>query len=327
LEKHVQNTGSSRDANHFFSSAVDRNLEILRTLASKVPDADDPEVIHDVRVAIRRIRTCISLRMPEASQKRTLYIDKKLRLLFRMLGEVRDLDVLLGSVYSYYKRLGVRRSKEFVAFVNDCEISRSKALSRVVTAFQAQSLKAILDAAGELPTLYLDSYGSETRAVPAELDAAVLIASKYRALLSFATVLNTGATPDETYHSARRAAKRLRYSIEFFMDILGPGAVRCHNSIKALQDQLGSMNDSFFAIRIIMSFLSRSMQSAADGRIDSGNPPGPEVARYLALRQAESRKLGDGFMQVWTRVSSQAFRRNLFTSLGTIPKPGSPVQV
>jgi CHAD domain-containing protein len=326
-ERLEQKIVPSLDANHYFSAAVNRNLDVLRGMVSKVPDGDDPEVIHDVRVAIRRIRTCISLRTPAASRKKALSINRKLRFLFRMLGEVRDLDVLLGSVYTYYKRLGARRSKDFVAFVNDCEISRSKALSRVITAFHASSLKAVLDAAGELPAMYLDSSGHESHAVPAELDAAVLIASKYRVLLSFGPVLNTAAIPDETYHSARRASKRLRYSIEFFIDILGPGAARCYDSIKSLQDHLGSMNDTFFAIRKIMSFLSRSMAGAVDGRSDSVTPPGPEVARYLALRQAESRRLNASFVQAWTRVSSRTFRRNLFTSLGTTPRTGNSDQL
>jgi CHAD domain-containing protein len=315
----VRNPGIGDAANLFFSAAVERNLEVLRAMSPRVPDGDDPEVIHDVRVAIRRIRTCLSLRTPGAARKQEISIDEKLRSLFRLLGEVRDYDVLLESAYVYYKRLGVRRAREFVAFVNDCEISRSKALARVIAVFRSPSLAVTLDSAGSVPAMYLDSDGLDTRAVPAELDAAVLVASKYRTLLSFDAILNAGAAPDEAYHAARRAAKRLRYSIEFFMDILGPGAVRCHGTIKTLQDHLGLMNDTFFAIRSIMSFLSHSVESVSSGWSEGDNPTGPELARYLVLRQHESRTLAAGFARVWARMTSPAFRKTLFTALGTMP--------
>jgi CHAD domain-containing protein len=307
-------------ASSFFFTAIERNLEILRTMGPRVPDGDDPEIIHDVRVAIRRIRACISLRTPDAAQKRASAIDRKLRGLFRMLGEVRDLDVLLASVYTYSKRLGIRRAKEFVAFVNDCEIRRSKALSRVISAFSPPAFEASLGAFSELPVMYRESGEPAFRAVPALLDAPVLIAGTYRALLAFDPMLKTGATPDETYHAARRAAKRHRYSIEFFSGMLGPGAERCHGTVKALQDHLGSMNDTFSAIRRVMSFLSRSMAAGGDGQYPGDHPPGPEVTRYLALRQTESRRLAAGFTHVWKRVSSPTFRRTLFTALGAIPK-------
>jgi triphosphatase len=305
----------------FFAKAIRDNLDVLAGMSSKITDCDDPEVIHDARVAIRRIRTCISLYDPGSGGKIVRVADARLRRLFRALGEVRDLDVLLQDVYAYSKRLGDRRAKEFVSFVNDCMIRRSKALARADTIFGSAELRDTCNAADLLIDAYLKRGNDASRAVEAGLEAPVIIAGTYGSLLAFDPALRADGVPVETYHATRRAAKRLRYSIEFLGDAIGAMAMRCHADVKALQDRLGMMNDTFSAVRRVMGYLSQSEAGTGNTSADDHGRPGPEVARYLAARQAEARQLAAGFPRAWARVSSPVFRKRLFTALGTIPKP------
>src|SRR5262249_48222137 len=66
-------------------------------------EGNDPEGVHDMRVATRRLRTTLHLleEIPLFSRKHLRLLRRGLRSLARRLGAVRDLDILLERVQGY----------------------------------------------------------------------------------------------------------------------------------------------------------------------------------------------------------------------------------
>ena len=58
-----------------------------------------------------------------------------------------------------------------------------------------------------------------------------------------------------TLHQLRIEAKRLRYTLEFVREALGPEAPALISRVVALQDHLGAMNDADIASHMARAFL------------------------------------------------------------------------
>src|SRR5437016_8192227 len=70
-----------------------------------VRKGDDPEAVHDMRVAVRRLRAALALFGSWYRRKQVKRLRKDLRRLGRRLGAVRDFEVLLDDARSAASRL------------------------------------------------------------------------------------------------------------------------------------------------------------------------------------------------------------------------------
>src|SRR6185436_7095769 len=92
---------------------------------------------------------------------------------------------------------------------------------------------------------------------------------------------------DESLHAARIAVKRLRYTLEFFADALGPQVEQVLDPLMALQENLGSLQDAVVA-RAYVEALGLSDDKGAQ--------------TYLAARDAEHDSHLAALPQSWEQV-------------------------
>jgi CHAD domain-containing protein len=112
-----------------------------------------------------------------------------------------------------------------------------------------------------------------------------------------------------TLHALRITAKRLRYALEFFREVLEPASGGnigdCIDAIVALQDHLGELHDADVTLTRLHQFLQR----------DDENPLAPEaviaVGAYLKVKQGELRHLQQSAGRTWRKVNGGKFRRVL----------------
>jgi CHAD domain-containing protein len=122
----------------------------------------------------------------------------------------------------------------------------------------------------------------------------------------------TGAdVPLERLHQLRIAAKGLRYTLEYFQEILGPEAKGAIKEIKELQNHLGDLQDAVVASNLLRDFLTWGTWGHAQVKKDATLPSepivAPGVAAYLAARQVELQQLVDTFPQAWKHIQSAEF--------------------
>jgi CHAD domain-containing protein len=119
----------------------------------------------------------------------------------------------------------------------------------------------------------------------------------------------------EQLHRLRIAAKRLRYTLEFFEEVLAPQTRALIKEMKKLQDHLGDLQDAVVASELLRDFLTWGTWGHAGGKKPAALPSepivAPGVAVYMAAKQRELQQLLSTFPEVWSYFQSGAFKRTV----------------
>jgi CHAD domain-containing protein len=191
----------------------------------------DPESLHDMRVGVRRLRALLRAGR-ELVAGDTVELDEQLKELGRILGEVRDLDVLLARLDAEAAELGGEDTKRAASLLAALRTERSGSRSRLLGALRSDEYLALLD--GTARTIdELEPSGSK-----ATLDE---LTGKAAAKLRKAVRKLPDMPANEELHAVRKKGKRARYAAEL------AGQKELVKRAKKLQDVLGEHQDAVVA--------------------------------------------------------------------------------
>jgi len=227
-------------ATHVFLAKQMRDLS--RTLAATIPrvkERADDEAIHDMRVALRRLRVVLKLSRSIFGRFHVEAIRATFTRVHRASGALRDEEVLEETLSG----LGVE-APELAAWIA-LRKKREDALRTIVEKrLRAGDLKRPLHALGALLSLPV---APKRRRPLAEFAASsVERAQKGVELLRDAPVENV-----EALHLLRIAYKRLRYTTEIFHDALPIDVAALAEPSARFQKRLGTIHDLDVA-RVVM---------------------------------------------------------------------------
>jgi triphosphatase len=274
----------------------------LRRLCANDPGTrlgDDPEPLHDMRVAIRRLRAALLTFKPALRSRARSNLNDRLRWLGRALGGVRDIDVQLANLDACAEGLPVARRAHLEAFRQYLQRERAVRRRTMLAALDSPRYFALLRRLEE----YASGVGAERdRGPKADVRVAKLgrrlVKKRFRRLLASGGAL--GDAPGAAdLHALRLRAKKLRYLLEFLRGFTGPESARIIKRLTELQDVLGAHNDAHVAQRFVQLYREEAggqMARSVDLALKA-------VARHEALRVAEAEA---EFARVWRSVS----RRN-----------------
>ena len=149
----------------------------------------------------------------------------------------------------------------------------------------------------------------------------LLVHQRVAALRAYDGLVQDPRVPLERLHQLRIASKRLRYTIEFFEEVLAPDAAELIKQIKGLQDHLGDLQDAVVASNLLRDFLTwGTWGRSSDKRVSVPTEPivAPGVANYLAARQVELKRLLDTFPQTWVQFQGSDFTRLVTAALASL---------
>ena len=226
----------------------------------------DPEYLHQLRVGLRRLRSCVSMVRKRVPPERIRPLVEELRWLGRALNPARDWDVFVtetlppllrafpsdpGLAALRARGARVRRASNAAARDSVRSARYTSLLLAAGRALAREDLAALTAGTGEL---------SE----PVGTFATRLLERRHAKLRKRGAALRE-ATP-EARHAARIAAKRLRYAAEFFVSLYPPKrAKRYVAALEDIQDTLGLLNDLATAERLLADAVGGARQ-AIDAR-------------------------------------------------------------
>lgn len=277
---------------------------------------EEIEELHKMRVATRRMRAAFAV-FAEVYEPQVVkdYLGG-LRRTGRSLGRVRDLDVLLNKANIYCDELPESQRQGMTPLLQDWKNAREEARLGMINYFESDSYRTFK----RKFNIFLGTPGAGAQPVPKNRPisnrvleiAPVMIYESLGAVRAYEPWLEDATI--ELMHALRIEMKRLRYTLEFFQEILGPQAETVIEMMKRMQDHLGDLNDAQIAAQLTAQFLNRwDLDQEALPISERQNPE--TIVTYMASRHAEVNRLIHSFKQVWADFNNTEMRQALALSL------------
>lgn len=287
---------------------VRHKLRALRSAERNVLEKGDSDAIHDMRVAIRRIRsTLLEMEEMDAFQTATVHkLRKRLGSVARNLGVVRDFDIILERI-----------AKQFQQDVSRSELTSDEAIARIVAQLQRRRQDAYISVRREIKRAKFarllerlqrfevtrDSSNATAQCALTRAYAGGALWTRYEALIRHESAIDLGDTSE--MHQARIAAKRLRYSLELFAPALGTGVEPLRRALIAFQERFGALQDTIVTLRTLTEMENESGQSTSLSLLAHQL----ETERAQQLRQARA---------AWYALTAEEIRHVLAQTLAAL---------
>ena len=214
---------------------------------------DNPEELHDLRIAGRRL-DAILRQFRSSLPASFLRIRPTLKKILRALGDARDLDVALGELETFSRELPESDRESVEPLKQHLVSERVRARARMLSVLDSVSVQENLQKLTAL--LAAPSVASQQSSPELALNAApALIRRRYRKVRKGANLL-TADSSMEAYHAVRGLVKKFRYTLEAVAVIYGKPADEMLRTLRRWQEKLGVQQDAAIAIRRLKALAS-----------------------------------------------------------------------
>jgi len=216
-------------------------------------------VVHAVRVAVRRIRSTIRVFADFFEPSEAAHLEEGLVWWAGLLGEVRDMDILAQRQAALLDELPGELILGPVASTIQVELAaqRKQAADAMTEALDSERYRKLI---GLIHRWRSDPPFTSAADAPADaIDPLIKKAKRKvnRRLTSAAAARLAGQPSEELFHRARKASKRHRYAVEAALPVWGSKADKIISQRKDLQDLLGNYHDSIVSAAFLRELGTR----------------------------------------------------------------------
>lgn len=259
-------------------ASLDQRLRALLAHEPGTRTGEDIEDLHQMRVAVRRMRATLKAARPLLDAAWADDLRAELGWLGGALGPVRDLDVLLLRLHREIASLPPAEAAAGAVLLDALERERTTARAAMLDALGAPRYFTLLERLADTVGLPLPTPPS-TEHQPALVDLVRAEARKLRRAVDRAGE----DPPDEVLHALRIRGKRVRYTGEIVAPSLrgtptGKPVKRLLSATTALQEVLGDHQDACVAEQRIRGLLA-DLDAAPDTVFVAGRLVEREIHR------------------------------------------------
>lgn len=221
-----------------------------------------PEGVHQMRVAIRRLRSLLRVFRPACDAAELRAHDAALKALAGLLGPARDWDVWLGGLGAELAA-ALPEEKRLPPLLAAARRAREAAYAALRPALEGPPLRRLAwEAVALIETRpWRGAEPATARETPLEDFAAAVLERRWRRLVEAGAEI--AELPDAEFHALRIQAKRLRYAAELFAPLWGRRrAKRFLKRLAGVQEAFGLANDAV-VVRGLMAALVKQRPSLA----------------------------------------------------------------
>lgn len=286
--------------NDAFVTLAWESLRQLHANETGVLEGNDPEYLHQMRVALRRLRSTFSAFSRAVPKDARSAVTRDLQWLGRILGPARDWDVIVTETLPAIRESAPEKLA-FESLVAEAAARRVKAQRAVQRTLRSRKYQRVMlgIACWVASQPWREAADDEQRAL---LDSEVRGYAQAELERRYERVRKRGRKLEELdgagRHALRIAIKKLRYPVEFFSSAFDAEAARqLRAHLTHLQDVLGTMNDAATLHRLLEDIFAGTTDIAlAEARgvlfgwsAGHGEALGKELASaWRAFRRSET---------------------------------------
>jgi len=253
---------SRANADEAFGSIIAHCLRHLMGNWSAVIEKRDAEGVHQMRVALRRLRSALSLFAAPFRPAMT-QLEEEMRWIGGVLGRARDLDVLLDEVFKPAAEAH-GNDPRLTALADLARERQAMAWDDLLSALGSERFRQLVfeTSAATLirPWVQAGAGGGEAM-LPAATFARERLAKRYVRLCKAGKRI--GKLDEQERHELRIKLKKLRYAVDFFASLWPRRRTEAFRArLCALQDVLGEMNDAAVARALVADILAARTNAA-----------------------------------------------------------------
>jgi triphosphatase len=248
-----------------FAAVAWENLRQIQVNEQGTLESNDPEFLHQMRVALRRLRSTFSAFSRALPPDCEAPVKTDLRWLGSRLGPARDWDVFVTETLPAVQA-AVGESARFGPLVTAAQSRRAAAHRELRRGLRSRRYpQVMLGLSCWLASRAWHEGADEEQlarlGVPVRGYAQAELERRYERVIKRGRKLAGLDAPGR--HELRIAIKKLRYSVEFFASLFDPDASQAlRTRLARLQDILGTMNDAA-TLQSLLSDLHANTQDAA----------------------------------------------------------------
>ena len=227
----------------------------------RVHDPADTEALHDFRVALRRLRSCLRSYEEWVEESLSKKLLKRLRRLAQSTGPCRDTEVQIEWLRGRSRHLSSYHRAGLHWLLARLEERMRAAYSEMEAELAREFVEVEEDLRRRLSVFHTEVHldGSPHRVTLGDVTAKIL-ADEVAELEKHLAKIG-GPADEEEAHEARIQAKRIRYLLEPFAGEI-PDAPPIVKRFKAVQDLLGELHDA----HVLETELAQAVDTAAAER-------------------------------------------------------------
>ncbi|MCH1983065.1 CHAD domain-containing protein [Ruminococcus sp. OA3] len=241
-------------------------MQEIKELTGPKTDYGDPEVIHDIRVAFRKLYSVTDVFAEMIRPEWTQRFDTLLKREITLLGKLRDLDVRQEKL-AFLMKNNEKVPAEIPVFWEMLDRARAKALKRVERHCRSEEFQDFLD--------MLQKSADEPVCVPilvktgqARLFRMKDVRQRYLCkcredICAYREWLSGVYVPEPILHRLRLSFKKLRYVQEFFGDVSGREKKKKADECRWFQETLGELHD-YAVLRNDIAVRMQEVRKTAD---------------------------------------------------------------
>ncbi len=275
-------------------------LEQLLQNQAAAQDGRDPEGVHQLRIALRRLRSGLALFAALLPLEERTSWNERLKAVIAATGSPRELDVLVTETLAEVA-VGLPDEPALAALTATAEAARSRAYAELGAYLQSHEFASlVLDLALWVALeRWRDGATEEcaaAQATPVIELAVALLDQRHRRVRKRGR--HFSRLPDEEVHEVRLALKKLRYGVEFLSGLFpGKLAKRYAKAAAGLQDRLGRLNDQVETRHLLESLVETAGPGTDRAMLERGIGL---VIGWQAASVAAERKRADGDWHAFT---------------------------
>jgi CHAD domain-containing protein len=229
----------------FFTAQISR----VGTAVITPLNTDNQEIIHTVRIGLKKIKTVIllfeNLRIPGFKVDKLL---KKESRLFETLGDLREISKQYQRLLDFEGRLNSSYG-EYLNYLKKTETKYSRVLEETDFLYIVGHLKKIQQDVLEIIDMYEDAYLYD--------EALLFIQSEFQKI----NAVKKGLDDHKNWHFVRKCLKNIMYISSIIIDshCVSEITMEFYKDIDNLQEKIGCWHDDIVSFELLCQFLKKNM--------------------------------------------------------------------